>query len=80
METRGAANNSLKRVFWNHRVDEAQLVAEAAAFPANAGLLDPFVVTELDSVLTKLPREEWVVGQIVQGVKQRLPIEKRTSP
>lgn len=67
MEAREAANDFLKRVFWDHRVDEAQLVAEAAAFPANAGLLDPFVVTELDSELTKLPGGMKIGQAIIDG-------------
>jgi hypothetical protein len=55
MEAREAAQNFLFRAFWDHRVDEKQLVAEAAAFPESAGLLDPFVATELQSVLAQLP-------------------------
>jgi hypothetical protein len=55
MQAREAAHNFLKRVYWDHRVGEAQLVTEAAVLPANAGLLDPFVATELQSVLAKLP-------------------------
>lgn len=55
MEARETVNDFRKRVFWDHRLEEAQLVAEAAAFPAIASLLDPFVATELNSELTKLP-------------------------
>jgi hypothetical protein len=67
METREAAQAFLKRVFWDHRVDEAQLVSEAGAFPANAGLLDPFVATELDSVLAKLPGGAAIGHAIIDG-------------
>lgn len=67
MEAREAAKDFLHRVFWDHRVDEAQLVAEAAAFPANAGLLDPFVVTELDSELAKLPGGAEIGQAIIDG-------------
>jgi len=67
MEAREAAKDFLNQVFWNHRVDEAQLVAEAAAFPAKAGLLDPFVVTELDSVLAKLPGGAEIGQAIIDG-------------
>jgi hypothetical protein len=67
MEARETANDFLTRVFWDHRVDEAQLVAEAAAFSANAGLLDPFVVTELNSALTKLPGGVEVGQAIIDG-------------
>jgi hypothetical protein len=67
MEAREAVNDFLKRAFWDHRVDEAQLVAEAATFPANAGLLDPFVVTELDSVLAKLSGGAEIGKAIIDG-------------
>jgi hypothetical protein len=67
MEAREAANDFLKRAFWDHRVNEAQLVVEAAAFPAKAGLLDPFVVTELDSVIAKLPGGEAIGQAIIDG-------------
>ncbi len=55
MEAREAARRFLKRVFWDHRVDEAQLVAEAAVFLTSASLLDPFVATQLDTVLGRMP-------------------------
>lgn len=67
METREAAQVFLKRVFWDHRIEEAQLVSEAAAFPANAGLLDPFVATDLDSVLAKLPGGATIGQAIIDG-------------
>ncbi len=67
MEAREAANDFLKRVFWDHRVDEVQLIAEAAAFSASAGLLDPFVVTELDSVLAKLSGGAAIGQAIIDG-------------
>lgn len=67
MEAREAAKDFLKKVFWDHRADEAQLVAEASAFPEKAGLLDPFVVTELDSELTKLPGGAVIGEAIVDG-------------
>lgn len=67
MKAREAAQNFLKRVFWDHRVDEAQLVAEAAVLPASAGLLDPFVATELQSVLAKLPRGAAIGDAIIDG-------------
>lgn len=67
MEAREAAHKFLKRVFWDHRVDEAQLVAEAAAFPACAGLLDPFIATQLDSALTAMPGGAPIGAAIVDG-------------
>lgn len=67
MEAREEAHGFLKRVFWDHRVDEAQLVAEAASFPARAGLLDPFIATQLDTVLTKMPGGAAIGEAIVEG-------------
>ncbi len=67
MRAREAAQHFLKRVFWDHRVDEAQLVAEAAVLPASAGLLDPFVATELQSVLEKLPGGAAIGDAIIDG-------------
>lgn len=66
-EVRDAARRFLKRVFWDHRVDEAQLMAEAAAFPQKAGLLDPYVVTQLDSTLAEMPGGAAVGEAIVDG-------------
>jgi hypothetical protein len=67
MDARETANEFLKRVFWDHRIDEAQLVAEAGAFPAISGLLDPFIVTQLDSVLAKMPGGAPIGEAIVVG-------------
>ena len=55
MQAREAANIFLKRVFWDHRVDEVHLVAEAAAFPSIAHLLDPFIATQLNSSIENFP-------------------------
>ncbi len=67
MEARETANKFLKRVFWDHRVDEAQLVAEAADFPSIADLLDPFIATQLDTVLTKMPGGAAIGDAIIDG-------------
>lgn len=67
MEAREAAHKFLKRVVWDHRVDEAQLVSEAAAFPARAALLDPFIATQLDSALAKMPGGEAIGEAIING-------------
>lgn len=67
MEIREAANRFLERVFWDHRVDDAQLVAEAAAFPARAGLLDPFTATQLDSALARMAGGVPIGDAIVDG-------------
>jgi len=67
MKARETAQEFLKRAFWDHRADEAQLVAEAAVLPASAGLLDPFVATELQSVLAKLPGGAAIGDAIIDG-------------
>lgn len=55
MQAREAARAFLKRAFWDHRVSEADLLAEANQFPATAGLLDPYVATELFETLSEIP-------------------------
>lgn len=67
MKAREAAKNFLKKSFWDHRVNEEQLVAEAAILPKSAGLLDPFVATELESVLAKLPGGAAIGDAIIDG-------------
>jgi len=67
MKAKEAAHNFLKRVYWDHRVDDAQLVAEAAVLPASARLLNPFVATELQSVLAQLPGGAAIGDAIVDG-------------
>lgn len=77
MEAREGARDFLKRVFWDHRVDEAQLVADAADLPAKADLLDPFIVTELDSVLAELP-EGGAIGRAI--VDSWIEAFKKSNP
>ncbi|MDP1939313.1 MAG: hypothetical protein Q8K54_01505 [Gallionella sp.] len=67
LEARESANEFLKRVFWNHRVDDAQLVAEAASLPSIAGHLDPFVATDLNEELAKLPLGGPIGQAIIDG-------------
>lgn len=67
MKAREAARNFLRRFLWDHRVDEAQLVAEAAVFSESAGLLDPFVATELQSALAQLPGGAAIGDAIIDG-------------
>lgn len=54
MAAREEARQFLTRVIWDHRASEAQLIADAAQFQSNAGLLDAFTVTELQSALTDM--------------------------
>lgn len=67
MEIRDGAQQFLKRVFWDHRTDDAQLVAEAAALPPKAGLLDPYTATQLDSMLADMPGGAAIGEAIVDG-------------
>lgn len=67
MKARKAAQDFLMRNYWDHRVEEAQLVAEAEVLSASAGLLDPCVATELQSVLAKLPGGAAIGDAIIDG-------------
>lgn len=67
LTSRETAKEFLKRVYWDHRVNEAQLVAEAAALPAIAGSLDQFVATELYDALEKLPGGSSIGQAIIDG-------------
>lgn len=67
MQAREAANIFLKKVFWDHRVDEAHLVAEAAAFPPIAHFLDPFIATQLNSSIEKFQGGAKVGQSIIDG-------------
>ncbi|WP_211462849.1 P-loop NTPase fold protein [Collimonas silvisoli] len=67
LEAREMANQFLFKVFWDYRVDDTQLVVEAAALPKIAGMLDPFVASELDQALATLPGGETIGKAIVDG-------------
>lgn len=49
-----AARDFLKRAFWDHRVSDADLLAEASQFSACAEYLDPYVTTQLFDTLSEL--------------------------
>lgn len=65
MEAREKANQFLFKEFWDHNVTEKQLIDEAATLPAIAGLLDPYVVTQLQQTLSKYPSGQGVAQEIV---------------
>lgn len=67
LEARETANQFLFKVFWDHRVNDEQLVAEAATLPRIAVMLDPFMVSELDQALAKLPGGAAIGKAIVDG-------------
>lgn len=54
LQAREVARDFLKRAFWDHRLSEADLLAEASQFPSSAGLLDPYVATHLFDTLSEL--------------------------
>ena len=54
LEAREKVNELLFRAVWDHRVDDAQLVADAASFSNIVALLNPFTVSELDRSLKSL--------------------------
>lgn len=71
MEARKSAHDFLSRVHWDHRVDDAQLVSEAAVFLEIADLLDPYTVTNLQLALADLSGgcvvgdaivDSWILG------------------
>ncbi|KJV27352.1 NTPase KAP [Aquitalea magnusonii] len=67
LEALERANQFLFKVFWDHRIDDAQLVAEAATLPMISGMLDPFVASELDLELAKLPGGAAIGEAIIDG-------------
>ncbi|WP_199030449.1 P-loop NTPase fold protein [Ralstonia sp. ASV6] len=66
-EARETVSQFVTKVYWDHRASDTQLVSEAAALPKIAGMLDPFVVTELDEALAKLPGGAAIGQAIVDG-------------
>lgn len=64
LQARQAARDFLNRAFWDHRVSDADLLAEAGQFPASAELLDPYVATQLFDSLSELPDGQ-ALGQAI---------------
>lgn len=64
MEARQTVREFIVRAIWDHRATDADLLAQAAPFPGNAGLLDPYIATELHGVLCELAGGQGV-GQAV---------------
>ncbi|RVT82457.1 P-loop NTPase fold protein [Inhella crocodyli] len=54
LQVRQAARDFLNRAFWDHRVSDAELLAEASQFPSNADLLSPYVATQLFDTLSEI--------------------------
>lgn len=66
-EARESALDFLKRVCWDHRVPEEQLVSEANRFPEIAKHLDPFIVTDLANDISAMPGGGDIGEAIVDG-------------
>ncbi len=67
IEARQRARNFIRKVIWDHRATDTDLIAEAAGFSAIAGLLDPYVATELHGVLCELDGGQHLAGQVIQA-------------
>lgn len=67
MEARQNVRSFITKAIWNHRATDADLVAEAAAFPAVARHLDPYVATELHGILSELADGQQLADQVVQA-------------
>lgn len=61
------ARTFIKKAIWDHRTSDADLIAEAAVFPAVAGQLDPYVATELHGVLSELTGGQNLAEQVIQA-------------
>lgn len=59
-----AAHRFMDRVFWEHRLSDADLVAEAGQLLNSVELMDPYVVTQLQCTLLDLPGGQ-AIGQAI---------------
>lgn len=53
MSAREKANQFLFNEFWNHKMTEEQLLLEATTLQGIAGLIDPFLATQLEETLAR---------------------------
>jgi hypothetical protein len=67
MAARSSAQKFINRILWDHRVHEEQLVDEANSLTYKAHLLDPYLVTELNSLLAELPGGDVVGEKIIDS-------------
>lgn len=67
MEVRQDVRRFIKRAIWDHRATDTELVAAAAVFPAVASQLDPYVATELHSVLGELTDGQTLADQVIRS-------------
>lgn len=57
----------IAKAIWDHRVTDADLLAQAAGFPGVASLLDPYAATELHNILDELQGGQALGDQIIQN-------------
>jgi hypothetical protein len=65
VDARDKCNQFLFKLFWDYHLNDAQLLELASEIPAISGLLDPYMVTELDTELTKIPGGAKIGQEIV---------------
>ena len=66
-EAREKAEQFISNEFWDHHLDDAELLNAASVFPAIAGLLDPFICTQLDLTLADIPNGQAIGQAIIDG-------------
>lgn len=67
LQTRETAHDFLKRAFWDHRLSDADLLAQAGQFPACAELLDPYIATQLFDTLCEFPEGQALGHAIINA-------------
>lgn len=67
VEAREKTNQFLFKVYWDHFLSEAQLLELASELPAIAGLLDPYMASELEMALADIPGGAAIGEAIVDG-------------
>ena len=67
IEAREKASQFITKVFWDHRIDDAELLEMSKELPGIAGLLDPYVCSELDIALAGIPGGGGVGQAIIDG-------------
>lgn len=79
IKMRRKAQQFLKRAYWDHRVEEVELLNEATYFLGGADRLDPFLATELQSALSDLPGGaaigEAIIDRWIAAYKESNPSE-----
>lgn len=66
MDARQSVRDFIQKAIWDHRASDADLVAEAAPLLGIAGLLDPYIATEIHGILSELEGGQGLAEEIVQ--------------